>query len=127
MSPYHRPMPATWWLRNRAYFLFMVRELTSVFIAAYAVVLLLLLHKLRLGREAYEAYLALLRTPGMLTFHVVALAAALYHAITWISITPKVLVVRRGEQRIPATVIAGVNYAAWIVISAVVAWLVTRS
>jgi len=126
MSPYRRPMPATWWLRNRAYFLFMVRELTSVFIAAYAVLLLLLLHKLRLGREAYDAYLGLLRAPGMLVFHLVALAAALYHAITWINITPKVIVARRGEQRIPATVIVGVNYAAWIVVSAVIAWLVMR-
>ncbi len=126
MSPYHRPMPAAWWLRNRAYFLFMVRELTSVFIAAYAILLLLLLYELRLGREAYEEYLGLLRAPGMLVFHLVVLAAALYHAITWINITPKVIVVRRGEQRIPATVIAGVNYAAWIVISALVAWLVMR-
>lgn len=124
MNPYHRPMPATWWLTNRAYFLFMMRELTSVFLAAYLVLFLLLLHKLAASREAYEAYLRLLATPGMLAFHVLALVAALFHSITWFNLTPNVLVVRFGEQRVPAAIVAGVNYVAWIVISLLLIWIV---
>ena len=126
MSAYRRAMPWTWWLRNRAYFLFMVRELTSVPIAVYLILLLLMLRKLAAGREAYEAYLRFLATPGMVAFHLLALAAALFHAVTWINITPKVLVVRFGEQRVPATLIAGVNYAAWVVASILIAWIVMR-
>ena len=32
--------PATWWLRNLKYFLFMMRELSSVFIAAFLILFL---------------------------------------------------------------------------------------
>lgn len=126
MSPYRRAMPPTWWFRNRAYFLFMVRELTSIPIAAYLIALLVMLNRLAAGREAYEAYLRFLATPGMVAFHLLALAAALFHAVTWINITPKVLVVRFGEQRVPATLIAGVNYAAWVVASILIVWIVKR-
>jgi fumarate reductase subunit C len=126
MSAYRRAMPLTWWLRNRAYFLFMVRELTSIPIAVYLILLLLMLRKLAAGREAYEAYLRFLATPGMLAFHLLALAAALFHAITWINITPKVLVVRVGENRVPPALVASVNYAAWIVLSILIAWIVMR-
>ena len=37
---YHRKMPATWWLKKKSYFLFMLRELSSVFIAFFLVVYL---------------------------------------------------------------------------------------
>ena len=125
-GPYHQPMSPTWWLRNRAYFLFMLRELTSVFIAGYAILLLILLYQLNAGRDAYQSYLRFLSAPGMVAFHVIALAAALFHTVTWFNLTPKVLVVRMGGRHVPASVIAGVNYVAWIVISALVAWIVLR-
>lgn len=126
MSPYRRPMPVTWWLRNRAYFLFMVRELTSVPIAIYLVLLLLLLRNLAAGREAYEASLRFLTTPGMLAVQFVALAAACFHAVTWFNVTPKVLVVRLGEQRVPAAVVVGANVAAWFAVSVMIVWIVAR-
>jgi fumarate reductase subunit C len=97
-----------------------------VFIAAYVVVVLLLLRNLALGREAYEAYLRWLATPGMVIFQVVALAAALFHSITWFALSPKALVVRFGEKRVPPRVVVGGNYVAWIVVSAIVAWIVLR-
>ena len=124
MSPYHRPIAPTWWLSNRAYFLFIVRELTSVFIAAYLMLFLLLLHNLATGREAYEAYLRFLTTPGMLVFHILALAAALFHAVTWFNLLPNIMVVRFGEDRLPAIIVAGVNYVAWIAVSILIVWIV---
>lgn len=124
MSPYRRPVAPTWWLSSRAYFLFIVRELTSVFIAVYLVLFLLLLHNIAVGREAYEAYLRFLATPGLLVFHVLALAAALFHTITWFNLLPNIIVVRYGENRVPAIIIAGVNYVAWIAVSIFIAWIV---
>ncbi|MGQ0568405.1 MAG: fumarate reductase subunit C [Armatimonadota bacterium] len=126
MSPYHRPPRFNWWLGNRAFTLFVVRELTSVFIAAYVVLVMLLLRNLTLGREAYEAYLRFLGSPGMVVFHLVALAAAVYHSITWFTLSPKAMVVRVGGNRVPPRVIVGANYAAWIVVSAIIAWIVLR-
>ena len=126
MSPFHRPPRFNWWLENRAYTLFVVRELTSVFIAAYVVLVLLLLRNLALGREAYEAYLRALTTPGMMVFQIVAFAAAMFHSITWFALSPKAMVVRLGKQRVPPRVVVGANYAAWIVVSAIIAFILLR-
>ena len=124
MSPYHRSMEPTWWLSNRAYFLFMTRELTSVPIAAYLILLLVMLHKLAMGREAYEAYLRFLATPGMLAFHAVALVAAVYHSVTWFNLAPMAMALRIRERRVPPMIVIGVNYAAWIALSIATASLV---
>jgi len=126
MSSYRRPMSRTWWLHNRAYFLFMVREFTSIFIAAYLVLFLVMVHRLTQGRDAYDAYLRFLATPGMLVFHSVALVFALFHTITWFSILPKVVVVRLGEEQVPGWIVAGVNFAAWVIVSGLIAWFVLR-
>jgi fumarate reductase subunit C len=49
---YHRKMPATWWLTKWSYFLFMLRELSSVFIAVFLVVYLCQIYQLSQGPEA---------------------------------------------------------------------------
>lgn len=126
MSPFHRAPRFAWWAGNRPYTLFMVRELTSVFVAAYAVLVLLLLGNLAAGRDAYDAYLRWLTTPGMAVFQLVALAAALYHSITWFALSPKAMVVRLGDRRVPARVVVGANYAAWIASSVIVAAILLR-
>ena len=51
-----------------------------------------------------------------------ALLAVLYHSITWFNLSPKAMVVRLGRWRVPDLMIAGGNYAAWFVISAVITW-----
>jgi len=84
---YYPKLPATWWLRNANYFRFMLRELSSVFIALFLVVFLVQLHRLPQGPGAYAAYLDTLRAPGWIIFHVVALAFALYHSVTWFNLT----------------------------------------
>ena len=120
MRPFVRPVPSTWWLKRRVYFLFILRELTSVFIAVYLILFLNLLYQLSLGRQAYEIYLDFLATPGMLVFHVVALVAALYHTITWFGLLPNIIVVRIGENRVSSKLIAGANYVPWIAVSAII-------
>ena len=120
MRPFVRPVPSTWWLKRRVYFLFILRELTSVFIAVYLILFLTLLYQLSLGRQAYEIYLDFLATPGMIVFHVVALVAALYHTITWFGLLPNIIVVRIGENRVSSKLIAGANYVPWIAVSAII-------
>ena len=50
---YIRPMPATWWLTRKTYFLFMVRELTCVFVGGYLVFLLVWLYHLGAGKQQH--------------------------------------------------------------------------
>jgi fumarate reductase subunit C len=123
-EPYRRPMSPTWWLNKRNYLLFMLRELTSVFIAAFLIVYLVQLARLAQGAEAYTAFLQRLASPGWIVFHLLALIAVLYHSITSFNLTPAIVVVQRGEERVPPAFVAGSGYVAWLVISLVIVWIV---
>ena len=126
-EPYQRPRSSTWWLSRRSYLLFMLRELTSVFIAAFLILYLVQLWQLARGEDAYTAFLERLASPGWIIFSLLVLVAALYHSITWFNVTPKALVIRMGEERVPPLVIAGSHYAAWLVISVAIMWIVLGS
>jgi fumarate reductase subunit C len=120
---YVRPMPPTWWLRNRYLVAFMIREFTAVFIAAYAVFLLYVLARTnRMGDDAaaISAFADRLNSPGWYVFHAVVLVFAVYHSITWFNLTPKALVLWNGEERVSPMLIAGAHYALWLMLSALV-------
>lgn len=84
----------------------MVRELSSVFVTGYAVVLLWGLASLAQGRAAFDAWRDALASPGAIAFHVVTLAIVSYHAWTWFEVMPKTLpFVRVGGRRVPDRII----------------------
>ncbi len=114
--------PIFWWILRWAYILFIFRELTSVAIAYFAVLLVLIYRAVQSGPEAYAALMGSLAHPVMITISLFALGAVLYHSITWFNLSPKAMVVRLGRFRVPDLIIAGGNYAAWFVISGIIAW-----
>jgi fumarate reductase subunit C len=97
--PYRRPMQG-WWRRNTFYIEYMIHEATAVFVAAYALVLLVGLVRLAQGQAAWDAWLAALRSPWSVAFHVIALLAISYHAWTWFHIMPRTLppVMLKGKR-----------------------------
>jgi len=117
---YVREIPRAWWLRTGPYRRFFARELTSVFVAAFSVILLLFLFALSRGREHYESFLRWLDLPGVVLLSVVILAAVLYHTATWLRLTAHVRL--RGKV-IPRTTVTAGLVGAWIVVSGVVAYL----
>ena len=120
-GPYVRSVDRAWYLRTRTYRRFMVREATSVFIAAYLVFLLVWLRRLAQGPDQFEAMVRATRAPLSIAFHGLVLAAALYHSITWFNLTPQVMPVRLGEERLPRGLVAvGMGYLPWLVISIVI-------
>jgi fumarate reductase subunit C len=123
---YRRRVSVWWWLQNRSYTRFVLRELTSVFVAFFALVYLWQLRALAQGPEAYGRFLGRLQTPLFLVLDTIAFLFVLFHAITWFNLTPKAMVVRLGGRRVPDAVILGLNYAAWLVLSAAVAFLLLR-
>lgn len=117
VKTYRRAMPATWWLRNPFYLVYMVREASAVFFFLYALVLLWGLYTLSLGEAAYDGWRAMLATPAMIAFHVVAVAFALLHTVTWFMVLPKTApTLRFGGRVVPdlAVVVIGVAAAAAI-------------
>ena len=117
---YIRPMPSNWWLKRRSYFLFMVRELTCLFVGGYALFLLILASRL----DDPVGFVSLLKDPLVIVLQLIALPMVVYHTVTWLNLTPKVLVVWRGETRVSPILIAGVHYLAWVAVSLVVLWIV---
>jgi fumarate reductase subunit C len=123
---YRRRVSVWWWLQNPSYARFVLRELTSVFVAFFAVVCIWQLYALARGPEAYGQFLARLGTPLFLALDAVAFLFVLFHAITWFNLTPKAMVLRLRGKRVADWVILGLNYAAWLLLSGAVAFMLLR-
>ena len=123
---YRRRMSVWWWLKNRAYSMFVLRELTSVFVAFFATLYLWQLRALAAGPDAYARFVARLKTPLFLTVDTVALVFVLFHTISWFNLTPTAMVVRMKGKRVPDRIVAGSNYVVWVLLSGIVAWIFTR-
>ncbi|MEV0596269.1 hypothetical protein [Nonomuraea cavernae] len=124
-APYRPPRDRLWFARTRSHTVFVLRELTSVFVA-WSVVFLLLLADAVLGGTTRE-FAALAARPWMIALNVVALAATAFHAVTFLNLAPKATVVRLDGWRVPAWMIQGGNHSAWLVISGLIAYFVLRS
>jgi len=109
--------PTTWYFRQPRYLRYMSREITSIFIAAYCVLLVVGLQRLSQGPAAWEGFLLALRSPDSIVFHLLALAASFYHAATWFNATQKAMPIQIGEDFVPGNIISGAHYAAWAVLS----------
>ncbi len=117
-KPYLREVARfSWYFRQPRYLRYMAREVTCIFIGAYTLLLLVGVMRLAQGQAEYEAFLAALRSPGSVVFHLVALAFSVYHTATWFNVTPKALPVQIGEEFLPGSVITGAHYLGWAVLS----------
>ncbi len=130
-TPYHpkwyrRRMPVLWWLTSRAYTKFFLREITSVFVAFFAILYLCQLQALAEGPGAYAQFVARLGTPLLLTLNTVSLGFVLYHTITWFNAAPAAVVARVGGKKVPPAIIIGSQYVAWALFSGIVVWILTR-
>jgi fumarate reductase subunit C len=124
---YRRRVSVWWWLRKWSYAGFVLREFTSVFVAFFALVYLWQLSAVAQGPVAYAQFIARLKTPLFLALNTVAFLFVLFHTITWLNLTPKAMVVRLRGTRVPDAVIIGLNYAAWLVVSGAVAFVLLRA
>lgn len=118
-----RPVSTYWWLTRWSYLAFIVRELSSVFVAWFAVYLLWLVRAVAQGALSYERFLDWSAQPTVLLLNLVTVFFVIFHAITWFNLAPQAMVVRIRGKRMPGRLIAASNYAAWAVASALVAWL----
>ena len=130
-TPFHpcwyRPRVSVyWWLGEWHYLKFILRELSSVFVAVVVVETLMLIRAMHNGPEAYARFLQSMQNPLVLLLNVISFFFVLFHAITWFNLAPSAMPIRMGGKPVPAALVAAPSYAAWIVISAVVSWLVLQ-
>ena len=121
-----RHVSTYWWLEKPSYFAFILRESTCLFVAWFAVYLLLLIDAVLEGPAAYQAFMAWSAAPWMIALNVVSFALLVFHAITFFDAAPQALVVHLGRTRVPGQLVLLGHYAAWIAASAALVWLLVR-
>jgi fumarate reductase subunit C len=117
---YPRQHSNTWFLKRRPYRIFMLRELSAVFLALYTVLLLVLVMKVHGSPNSFNAFVDTMESPGLVVFNIIALLFALLHTVTWFQAVPKALPLRRGEDRVPPALLIGANYVVMLGLSALV-------
>ncbi len=122
--PYPRQHSNTWFLKRWPYRIFMLRELSAVFLALYVVLLLVLVGKVHDGPSAFKDYVVTLRSPALIVFSIVALLFALLHSATWFQAVPKGLPLRRGEEKVPPLLLIGANYVVMLGLTVIVLGIV---
>jgi fumarate reductase subunit C len=121
---YRPKVPRFWWARRRSYLLFVLRELSSLFVAWFVAYLLMLVYAVGEGESAYQRFLDWSANPFVVAVNLVALAFVLLHAVTFFQAAPQTTVVRFRGRRVPSAALAAPIFLAWIVISAFLIWLV---
>jgi succinate dehydrogenase subunit C len=124
---YTRPMGA-WWRRNPFYGWYMLRELTSLVIVAYALYLLCGIYHLAHGAASWERWRASLSSPISIVLHVALFLVMVYHAWTWFKVMPKTMpFIRVGGKRVGDDAIVGsgvvAGVVAFVVLVGVAKWL----
>ncbi len=120
--PYPRQhVSKTWYLKRAPYRIFMLREWSAVAIALYFGLLVTLAARAREGVDSVQEYVDVaLATPLGVLFHIVVLAFALLHTVTWFQAVPKAIRVRQGDELVPAKLLIGAHWAAMIATSLLV-------
>jgi fumarate reductase subunit C len=117
-KPYVREVSKTrWYFKHPRYLRYMSREVTCVFIGAFALLLLCTVERLSEVRAAYESFIAAITGPWSAFGLLVVLAFALHNTTSWFNVTPKAMPVQIGEDFLPGKFIVGAHYAAWLIAS----------
>ena len=124
-KPYVRAVSKTGWylkqpFKHPRYLLYMSREVTCVFIGAFALLLLWAVERLSEGQAAYESFLATIAGPWSALGLLIVMAFAVHNSTSWFNVTPKALPVQIGEEFLPGKYIVFAHYAVWVIASLLV-------
>ncbi len=118
-----QPVSTYWWLERPAYFAFILREGSCLFVGWFVVYLLALISAVGKGPTSYTRFLEWSSTPWVLALNIVSFAFMIYHAITFFAAAPRAMVVHIGRRRVSEPLVLGGHYLAWAAASALVSWL----
>jgi fumarate reductase subunit C len=121
---YRQPVSRYWWARRPSYRWFMLRELSCVAVAWTVVYLVLLVRAVAAGPLPYARFLDWSAHPVIVAVNTLTLILLVVHAITWSNLAPRAMELRVRGRRVPARAMLAGQYAAWVVVSAVIAWVV---
>src|SRR5437667_11410200 len=86
---WHRTRMSTyWWLKHRDYLVFILRELSSIFVGWFVVYLLLLIRAVNHGANSYHDFLTWSSRSDVVLLNIVSLLFVIFHSITWFHLAP---------------------------------------
>ena len=105
----------------------MVHEGTALFVAAYAITLLVGLVRLSQGEAAWNGWLDAMKSPLSIVAHLAFLVAIAYHAYTWFKLFPLTMppIVVDGKKVEPGVVV-GTGWTAAILAALALLGIVWR-
>ena len=112
---YKPEMPRGWWLRQRHYFLYMVREFTALPMALW---LLWLLYEIQRASNGPKGYYPP-SSPAFIAFSIIVLGFALYHSYTFLSLAGVIIHIKGVPSRLIVLSQFGLWFVASVVIGAV--------
>ena len=111
-KPYQTHQASDWFMSRRFYKRYMLREVTCIPMALYVLNLMSGVAALASSKVQWLSWIEMQKSPLMILFTLITLAAGLFNTYTWFETTPKVMKIQQGEKFIPEkTVLA----AHWVV------------
>jgi fumarate reductase subunit C len=120
LAPTYRPtLGAGWWVKHRHYLLYMVREFTPIPFGIWLLWFLVEITRLKDGPNGYYPHLSY----GFMAFSAVVLFFALWHSITFLSLSGLIVRLPLGDRMITGRPVAAFFFSAWLAVSVVVGFL----
>ena len=89
-KPYVEKNNNTWWLTNRRYFTYAMREISGLVMSLYVLISIYELSQIASGSSSFITFRLLAASPLMFMFSIIALAFTLLHSVTWFELTGKI-------------------------------------
>ncbi len=105
-----------WWLANRHYTVYMLRELTSFFVTVFSFIYIYQIFLLATNPASYNQYLNVVRNPAMILFSAVALGFTLFHSLTWFNLMGKIQLIKVGRKPLSPMIVTGIFTVLLVVI-----------
>jgi fumarate reductase subunit C len=115
-ATYRPRLGVGWWARHRHYLLYMVREFTPIPFGAWLLWFLVEISRLKNGPDGYAPHMS----TGFVVFSVVVLFFALWHSVTFLSLSGLIVRLPLGQRVLTGRPIAGLFFAGWLAVSVVV-------
>ena len=97
---YRKRVSTYWWLQRWEYLRFVLREISSVFVAIFVVEMLFQIYALSRGPEAYADFQSLLKNPIVIAINVISFFFVVFHSITWFDLSARAMSIRVGGKKV---------------------------
>lgn len=109
--PYKREMSKTsWFLTHSRYKHYMLHEVSSLFVAIYAILLVFGLFRLGEGPESWQGWVDYMSGPIGVIINLIVFAFSIVHTTAWFKVVPQAMRIQRGDEFVPGNLIVGAHY-----------------